>query len=144
MLSTCGASVQHCDALCMYLRNQQLAVAVESSTPSRFTVTNEPQHSIAFNSHHSTAQLCVAIFYMFYPVELICVMLSKMLVIDRISHFLRKVSGCTFVKTLSLLRILFYSLCFAGRVHFRSRANCGFDPKCVDRVCELWLYSSNS
>jgi hypothetical protein len=86
----------------MYLRNQQLAVAVESSTPSRFTISNEPQHSIAFNTYHSAAQFFVAIFYLFYPLELICVMLSKMLIIDRISHFLRKVCTNAFVYIPSL------------------------------------------
>jgi hypothetical protein len=96
----------------MYLRNQQLAVAVGSDTPSRFKIVEEPQRDVAFNTYHSNAQLFVGVFYvllpppdaravhafllvvylqLLYPVELICVMVSKMLVIDRISKFLKKV-----------------------------------------------------
>jgi hypothetical protein len=92
----------HSNLLCMYLRNQQLAVAVSSETPSRYTITDEPRSSITFNLHHSAAQLAVSIHYLFYPLELAAVVLCKMLVIHRMSDFLRKVANEVHYHFLSL------------------------------------------
>jgi hypothetical protein len=107
----CKHASAHCNTLCMYLRNQQLAVAVASDTPSPFSITNQPQRDIAFNTFHSKAQLFVGIFYIVYPLELICVMISKMLVIDRISLFLKKVCNegiAVFSLSLQVLCHLFF------------------------------------
>ena len=79
-----------CDILRMYLRFQQLAVAVSVKPADQI---DPLQKEIAFNTLHSSAQLHQAIFYLFYPLQVFCVVLSKLFVIDRITSFLRKASS---------------------------------------------------
>ena len=130
----CKHASAHCNTLCMYLRNQQLAVAVASDTPSPFSITNQPQRDIAFNTFHSKAQLFVGIFYIVYPLELICVMISKMLVIDRISLFLKKVCNEGIAVFLCHFRSCVICSFVAGWILICRRSYCAVDAKCYNRV----------